>query len=284
MTLPPWIKQKAPNPAVFSQMKDILDTLHLHTVCESTHCPNMGECFAKGTATVMIMGDRCTRNCGFCAVESNAPKPLDSAEPAHVAAVAVKLKLKHIVITSVTRDDLTDGGACHFAQTIQAVRGASPSTTIEVLIPDLQGDRNSLKTICAAKPEIINHNLETVPSLYQKVRPQAKYERSLALLKTCKELDKSIYTKSGIMVGLGETFEEVTSLMKDLRQAECDILTIGQYLRPSPLHLEIAAFIPPEVFTEYKEMGERLGFKYVASGPLVRSSYHAEDFFPTIQS
>jgi lipoyl synthase len=284
MTLPPWIKQKAPNPAVLSQMREILDTLNLHTVCESAHCPNMGECFTKGTATVMIMGDRCTRNCGFCAVESNAPKPLDPAEPAHVAAMAVKLNLKHIVITSVTRDDLEDGGAHHFAQTVQAVRQATPSTTIEILVPDFQGNQTSIKTISAARPDIINHNLETVPSLYQKVRPQAKYERSLALLKAIKELDKSIYTKSGIMVGLGETFGEVITLMKDLRQAECDILTIGQYLRPSPLHLEIAAFIPPEVFNEYKEMGEKLGFKYVASAPLVRSSYHAEDFFPVLQS
>ena len=279
MKLPPWIKQKAPNPVIIKQMKDTLDTLQLHTVCESAHCPNLGECFAKGTATVMIMGNRCTRNCGFCAVESANPLPLDPAEPAHVAAMAVKLKLRHIVITSVTRDDVEDGGADHFAQTIKAVSKATPSTTVEVLIPDFKGNRKSIEKVIAANPKIINHNLETVPSLYEKVRPQAKYERSLALLKTIKELDKSIYTKSGIMVGLGETFQEVISLMEDLRQVKCDILTIGQYLRPSPLHLKITEFIPPEVFTEYKNIGQQLGFTHIASGPLVRSSYHADDFF-----
>jgi lipoyl synthase len=279
MTLPPWIKQKAPNPGVFDQMKDMLDTLNLHTVCVSAHCPNIGECFTKGTATVMIMGDSCTRNCGFCAVEKGTPLPLDPYEPQNVAAMAQKMNLKHMVITSVTRDDLPDGGAVHFAQTIRAVKLVNPSITVEVLIPDFKGIDSSIKEVAAAKPEIINHNLETVPSLYLKVRPQAQYRRSLGLLKRVKELDAVIYTKSGIMVGLGETFEEVAALMQDLRQAECDILTIGQYLRPSSSHLEVAEFVHPEVFAEYKALGLKMGFKYVASAPLVRSSYNAEEFF-----
>ncbi len=279
MTLPPWIKQKAPQPGVLEQMREMLDSLKLHTVCESAHCPNIGECFSKGTATVMIMGDRCTRNCGFCAVSKGPASPLDREEPAKVAAMVEKLKLKHVVITSVTRDDLKDGGADHFASTVKAVRHLNPTTTIEVLIPDFKGSISSLEKVVASKPEIINHNLETVPRLYKKVRPQAMYDRSLDLLKKVKELDDTIYTKSGIMVGLGETVDEVISLMEDLRLAGCDIITIGQYLRPSHSHLEIAEFIDPEVFAQYKATGEKLGFKYVASSPLVRSSYNAADFF-----
>ncbi len=279
MTLPPWIKQKTPNIDALSQMQDMLDNLKLHTVCESAHCPNIGECFTKGTATVMIMGDKCTRNCRFCTVQKGNPLPLDPEEPYNVAALAHQLSLKHVVITSVTRDDLLDGGAEHFAQTIQAVRKGRPSTTIEVLVPDFKGSSASIAAVVAAKPDIINHNLETVAYLYGKVRPQANYEQSLYLLKKAKELNPGLYTKSGIMVGLGETKQGVISLMDDLRNINCDILTIGQYLRPSVNHLEVAEFIKPEVFSEYKRIGENKGFKYVASAPLVRSSYNAGDFF-----
>ncbi|MBS4023810.1 MAG: lipoyl synthase [Dethiobacter sp.] len=281
MQLPPWIKQRAPAPGVLEQMKNMLDSLGLNTVCESAHCPNLGECFAKGTATVMIMGDRCTRSCGFCAVGKGLPHPPDPNEPANVAAMVNKLDLKHVVITSVTRDDLEDGGALQFAETVKAVKQKNAAVTVEVLIPDFKGSCASLEKVVETKPDIVNHNLETVPRLYQKVRPQAQYARSLSLLGKVKKLDAAIYTKSGIMVGLGETTGEVIALMEDLRGVGCDILTIGQYLRPSPLHLEIEDFIKPEIFGEYKTVAGKLGFKYVASSPLVRSSYNASDFFRT---
>ena len=279
MALPPWIRQKAPSADVLMQMKEMLDSLKLNTVCESAQCPNIGECFTKGTATVMIMGSRCTRNCGFCAVAKGDPSALDPEEPENVALLVKKLSLKHVVITSVTRDDLEDGGAGHFSRTIAAVRGASPLTTIEVLVPDFQGREGSIAAVAAVKPEIINHNLETVEALYDRVRPQANYRQSLALLKKVKELNLDLYTKSGIMVGLGETKKEVEALMNDLRGVGCDILTIGQYLRPSGRHLEVEEFIHPEVFREYRAMAEGKGFRFVASAPLVRSSYNAEIFF-----
>lgn len=279
MRLPSWLKQKAPNQEIMNQMREMLETLHLHTVCESAQCPNIGECYTKGTATVMILGDNCTRDCGFCAVNKKRPRPIEEGEPDSVAAMVGLLRLRHVVITSVTRDDLPDGGSGHFAKTINAVRKSNMNTTIEVLIPDFQGNKDSLKSVILAKPDILNHNLETVPRLYTRVRPQADYQRSLFLLEQVKETDNAIFTKSGIMVGLGETFNEVVSVMRDLRQVGCDILTIGQYLKPSPSHLAVAEFISPEVFEEYKLLGQDLGFRYVASGPLVRSSYNAEDFY-----
>ena len=279
MALPPWIRQKAPSAEVLMQMKEMLDSLKLNTVCESAQCPNIGECFTKGTATVMIMGSRCTRNCGFCAVQKGDPSALDPEEPENVALLVKKLSLKHVVITSVTRDDLEDGGAGHFSRTIAAVRRASPLTTIEVLVPDFQGREDSIAEVAAVKPEIINHNLETVEVLYDRVRPRADYRQSLALLKKVKELNPDLYTKSGIMVGLGETKKEVEALMDDLRGVDCDILTIGQYLRPSGRHLEVEEFIHPEVFQDYMAMAEGKGFRFVASAPLVRSSYNAEIFF-----
>lgn len=280
MTLPPWIKQKAQVESV-ARMRELLGSLQLNTVCESAHCPNIGDCFAKGTATVMIMGGRCTRRCGFCAVEKGEPWPLDPEEPESVARLVKALSLKHVVVTSVTRDDLPDGGAGPFARTIQAIKNSCPAVTIEVLIPDFQGKESSLKRVAAAKPDVINHNLETVPRLYKTVRPQADYPRSLKVLERARELNPAGYTKSGIMVGLGEKRKEVLALMVDLRGVGCDILTIGQYLRPSPGHLPVVEFIEPQVFSEYKELGEEKGFLYVASAPLVRSSYQAEKFFAT---
>jgi lipoyl synthase len=283
MIYPSWLKQKAPNQEAMSRMRDLLAKLHLNTVCEEAHCPNIGECYIKGTATVMILGDRCTRNCGFCKVTKMIPLPADAHEPKNVATLVDLLALKHVVITSVTRDDLIDGGSGHFAATIQTVRKVCPGTTIEVLIPDFQGNSESLRTVVDASPDLLGHNMETVPRLYPKVRPQAEYKRSLALLENVKNMDETIYTKSGIMLGLGETFTEVVSVMQDLRRSQCDILTIGQYLSPSSDHLPIAEFIAPEIFESYKVHGQELGFRYVESGPLVRSSYHAEKFLNYIK-
>lgn len=261
------------------KMKTILDSLKLHTVCESAHCPNLGECFGRGTATVMIMGGTCTRSCRFCAVVTGIPAPLDSDEPTGVAELVCSLGLKHVVITSVTRDDLPDGGAAHFARTIEAVKTAAPLSTIEVLVPDFLGNYHALGRVVAAKPHIISHNLETVPRLYSKVRPQADYGRSLNLLGAVKKIDPSIHTKSGIMVGLGESEAEVAALMDDLLAVGCDIMTIGQYLRPSKEHLAVDEYILPDRFEYYAQVGRQKGFKYVASAPLVRSSYNAGEFF-----
>lgn len=279
MTFPSWIKQKAPNEKKISHMRDILASLKLNTVCESAHCPNLGECFNKGTATVMILGNSCTRSCQFCAVNHGRPEPLNPDEPKNVADLTKKLGLAHVVITSVTRDDLEDGGAKHFSVTIEAVRNLNPKTTIEVLIPDFQDKTESLECVVQSQPDIINHNLETVAKLYNKVRPQANYSRSLELLGKVKVLNPDIYTKSGIMVGLGEETEEVYALMDDLINVGCDILTIGQYLRPSKEHLPVDKFIEPQAFINYQEIGEEKGFLYVAAAPLVRSSYNAKDFF-----
>jgi lipoic acid synthetase len=252
--------------------------LKLNTVCESALCPNLGECFARRTATFMILGKVCTRNCRFCAVEGGQPELLDPEEPRRVAEAATRLGLKHVVVTSVTRDDLPDGGAGQFAATIQALREKLPYAIIEVLTPDFQGERKAIASVVEAQPHIFNHNVETVPRLYPRVRPEADYRRSLEVLRTVKELAPSIYTKSGLMVGLGETREEVEQVMADLREINCDILTIGQYLRPSPQHLEVKEFIPPEVFDYYAEAGRKMGFLYVASAPFVRSSYNAAEF------
>ena len=271
---PEWLR-KTINLKEMTDMKKMLRSFSLHTVCESANCPNIGECFNNKTATFMILGRQCTRNCTFCNVENNTPEEIDLLEPQKVATAAKELGLKHVVVTCVTRDDIPDGGAQQFVNTIKAINKELPNSTVEVLISDLDGKLESLKTIVASKPDIINHNIETVPRLYDTVRPMAIYRRSLDLLKSVKELDSSIFTKSGIMVGLGETKEEVLTVMDDLLAVGCDILTIGQYLMPSLEHIPIAEYIHPDQFVEYKKIGEKKGFKFVASGPLVRSSYNA---------
>jgi lipoic acid synthetase len=274
---PEWLKKRIPNKRSIEEMEVLLRGLSLHTVCEGANCPNAGECFASRTATFMILGDTCTRNCRFCAVKKGEPLSLDPNEPEHVAEAAQKLALKHIVITSVTRDDLPDGGADHFASLVRCLRKACPNSTVELLIPDLQGNWEALEIIVNERPDVLNHNVETVPSLYPLVRPQAKYERSIELLRRVKEIDSSIITKSGLMVGLGEETEEVISVMGDLVDAGCDMLTIGQYLQPSPAHLPIAEYVTPEQFERYKRIALEKGFSFVASGPFVRSSYHAHE-------
>jgi lipoic acid synthetase len=278
---PEWLRKNI-DPKALKDMQFLLRSLSLHTVCESANCPNRGDCFRAGTATFMILGNICTRNCHFCAIRKGEPLPPDSGEPGRIAEAAQKLKLQHVVVTSVTRDDLDDGGAGHFAATIIALKSRLPESTIEVLIPDFQGSAEALSKVVGARPDIINHNLETVPSLYKKVRPQAIYVRSLELLK---RVNKSgIYSKTGIMVGLGETKEEVLSLMDDLAKAGCDMMTIGQYLQPSKEHLSVAGYIRPEQFEEYKRIAIQKGIKYVASAPLVRSSYNAAKSMEEIKS
>ena len=277
MSLPQWLKKRAPREEVLQEVKGLLRSYALHTVCEEARCPNMGECFQKRTATFLILGDICTRNCRFCAVKKKAPLPLDSQEPENVAQAVKKLGLRYVVITSVTRDDVSDGGAEQFAQTIREIKKINgQEIRVEVLIPDFKGSLPSLKKVIEAKPDVLNHNLETIFHLYPQVRPQADYERSLELLKRSKELDSSIYTKSGLMVGLGESFTEVIETMEDLREVECNILTIGQYLRPSSQHLAVKEFVTPARFKKYEETGQSLGFSYIASSPFVRSSYQAE--------
>lgn len=277
-----WLRRKLPEQKVLERMDSLLKELNLHTVCDSALCPNRGECFKKGTATFMILGNICTRNCQFCAVEKGKPLPLDSEEPRHIAQAAKHLSLKHIVVTSVTRDDLLDGGAKHFAQTITEVKKILPESTIEVLIPDFKGSWDALQIVIDTHPEVINHNIETVPRLYKLVRPKAVYKRSLELLRQIKIRDKNVFSKSGIMVGLGEEKDEMIKAMKDLREVGCDILTIGQYLKPSPHHLKVSNYIHPDEFEVYRNIGMSLGFKYVASAPLVRSSYHAGEILNKI--
>lgn len=280
--LPPWIKKRAPRTQIVEQMTSLLRSFSLHTVCEEAHCPNIGECFSWKTATFMILGNRCTRNCRFCAVEHKTPWSPDPEEPENVARAVKMLGLKYVVITSVTRDDLKDGGAGQFAQTIEKIRKINGrNIKIEILIPDFQGSLPSLETVIQAKPTVLNHNLETVPRLYPEVRPGANYLRSIKLLQRVKEIAPYLYTKSGLMVGLGETFSEVIEVMEDLRRADCNILTLGQYLRPSSSHLPVKQFIPPEKFSEYEKIGSQLGFSFVASGPFVRSSYRASEALPT---
>jgi lipoyl synthase len=274
---PEWIRVKGVDESVLNRMKGLLDRYHLHTVCESAVCPNMGTCFTAGTATFMILGNICTRNCSFCGVEGGKPLPADPVEPLHVAQAAVDLQLKHVVITSVTRDDLSDGGALQFAETVRQINRLLPDASTDVLIPDFQGSRESLAVVMAARPDILAHNLETVPRLYAACRQMAHYKRSLQVLKNAKELEPERFTKSGIMVGLGETREEILQVMQDLREVDCDFLTIGQYLRPSPEQIEVTEFIRPEVFEEYRQLGNEMGFRYVASSPFVRSSFHAEE-------
>jgi lipoic acid synthetase len=275
---PDWLRVKAPQWQRVGTVKEILRDLGLNTVCEEASCPNIGECFQAGTATFLIMGPACTRACPYCDIDfDKRPQPPDPQEPLHLAEAVRRLKLNHVVITAVNRDDLADGGAAQFARCITAVRELSPQTTIEVLIPDLCGNWEALAVILEAQPEVLNHNTETVPRLYRSVRPQGRYERSLKLLGRAKELSPRIYTKSGIMAGLGETDTEVRQVMTDLRAVDCDILTLGQYLQPSPKHLPVQAFIPPEQFDEWRRWGESLGFLQVVSSPLTRSSYHAEE-------
>jgi len=277
-----WLRRKLPNQIVLEQMYSLLEELNLHTVCDSALCPNRGECFEKGTATFMILGNVCTRNCKFCAVEKGEPLPLDQEEPHHIAQAAKHLNLKHIVVTSVTRDDLPDGGAECFAQTIMEIKKLLPENTIEILIPDFKGSWEALQIVIDAQPEVINHNIETVAHLYNLVRPKAVYKRSLELLRQVKIRGKNIISKSGIMVGLGEEKEEVIKTMKDLREVGCDIFTIGQYLKPSPHCLKVSEYIHPDKFEEYQNIGMSLGFAHVASAPLVRSSYHAGEILENI--
>lgn len=276
---PDWLKIKIQSNSHSNGVAEMLRKLNLHTVCEEANCPNLMECFSKKTATFMILGRECTRNCTFCTVSKNAPMTIDPEEPFNIAEGVKKLGLKHVVITSVTRDDLLDGGADHFVKVINAVKEASPTTAIEVLIPDFQGNREALLEVVKANPKVINHNIETIKRLYPEVRPMANYERSLELLKRIKEMDPSIFSKSGLMVGLGETKEEVFQLLSDLRKFGCDIVTIGQYLAPSKKHHPVIEYVTPEVFEIYKKKAEEMGFKFVASSPLVRSSYHAGEAF-----
>jgi len=277
---PDWIKVRLPSNPVFFSTKALISDLKLHTVCESAQCPNRWECWSGGTATFMIAGERCTRACGFCAVDTAKPFPLEEDEPARVAEAILRLGLKHVVITAVARDDVADGGAMHFARTIEAVRAAKPEVIIEVLTPDFNGKEESLKIVLAAKPHVFNHNLETVERLTPLVRSRAKYRLSLDFLKRAGELASGIITKSGLMLGLGEKENEIFQAMDDLREAGVGVLTMGQYLRPTPNHLPVVEYITPETFVLYGDIARRKGFHHVASGPLVRSSYHADDFNP----
>ncbi len=274
---PEWLRVKAPQRERVGNVKDILRDLALNTVCEEASCPNIGECFNAGTATFLIMGPACTRACPYCDIDfEKKPKALDPTEPTRLAEAVRRLRLNHVVITSVNRDDLPDGGASQFQHCIEAIRTVSPRTTIEVLIPDLCGNWDALDIILQAKPEVLNHNTETVPRLYRRTRPQGNYQRSLELLKRTRESAPWIYTKSGLMVGLGETDAEIREVMADLRGVDCDILTIGQYLQPTTKHLNVDDFITPAQFDAWREYGEGLGFLQVVSSPLTRSSYHAE--------
>jgi lipoyl synthase len=277
---PDWIKVRLPRSPVFFSTKALISDLRLHTVCESAQCPNRWECWSQGTATFMIAGDRCTRACGFCAVSTAKPFALEADEPQRVAEAVRRMRLKHIVITAVARDDLADGGAEHFAQTIRAVRALDPEIVIEVLTPDFNGKEPALASVAAAQPDIFNHNLETVERLTPFVRSRAKYRLSLSVLRRMKAADPAVVTKSGLMLGLGETESELFQAMDDLRDAQVQVLTLGQYLRPTPQHLPVVEYVRPETFAFYKEVAERKGFEYVASGPLVRSSYHAADYHP----
>ncbi|MFQ3574055.1 MAG: lipoyl synthase [Thermodesulfovibrionales bacterium] len=273
MHLPPWLKTKSIN---LHKTKRLLRRYRLHSVCEESRCPNQSLCFSKPTATFLILGDICTRDCGFCSVKHGQPKPLDYDEPARIAGAVKELGLKHVVITSVTRDDIHDGGASIFADTISSIRANSAHTTIEVLIPDFKANEKALAKVIDAKPDVINHNLETIKRLYPSVRPQADYQRSLSILKFIKEKDKALITKSGFMLGLGEQIDEVYDMIDDLASVSCDILTIGQYLMPSKKNIKVVEYIKPEVFEEIKTYALQKGFRYVASGPLVRSSMNAE--------
>jgi len=283
---PPWIVKRlslAPSnkkggEEEVNKTRNLLRKLDLHTVCEGARCPNLWECFAESTATFMILGNICTRNCMFCGVAKGTPLPLDRKELKRIAQAVKRLRLRHVVITSVTRDDLPDGGASQFLFTVMEVRSIDHDVIIEVLVPDFAGSKEGIRQVLEARPDIIAHNLETVPSLYRKVRPEASYERSLKLLELVKSLKPKVYTKTGLMLGLGEKEREILGVMEDLRRIDCDILTMGQYLQPSSSHLEVRRFIPPGKFEEYRQMAEKMGFLFVAAGPFVRSSYRVSEF------
>jgi lipoic acid synthetase len=281
MRKPPWLKKRIPAFQDLQRIKSILTETGLHTVCEEARCPNLGECFTQGTATILILGRICTRSCGFCAVEHGFPDPLDEAEPEHVAQAVKRMGLRYVVVTSVTRDDLPDGGASQFARTILAIRELDQGIKVEVLVPDFNGNSNSLSRVLQERPNVLNHNIETIPRLYSSVRPEADYRRSLDLLKRSKESHPSLLTKSGFMLGLGETKEEVLDLLRDLTDVRCDLLTIGQYLQPRTDRLPVVKYISPEEFEVYRRLAEEMGFKMVASGPFVRSSFHASQMFET---
>ncbi len=277
LRLPEWVKRSVLNTTENRETRLILKEQKLNTICESGRCPNKGECWAKGTATFMLMGSLCTRTCRFCAVNKGMPAPLEEDEPERIATAAAKMGLKHVVLTSVNRDDLLDQGANHFARTITAIKAAIPGVAVEVLTPDFQGRRDALEIVLAAYPVVYNHNVETVPRLYKRVRPGSKYDRSLKVLAMAKEITKDVPTKSGLMLGVGETFDEVREVMRDLRAIDCDFLTLGQYLRPTRDQLPVKRYVEPAEFDELAAYGWEIGFKMVHAGPLVRSSYHAEE-------
>ena len=274
---PSWLKVKAPGGPNYLRLKQLMRELDLHTVCEEAHCPNVGECWEHGTATFMILGDVCTRNCAYCAVAHGRPPKFDPSEPERVAEAATVMKLQHVVLTSVDRDDLPDFGAWAFAETIRQIRLRSPSTSVEVLVPDFQGREDSIRAVLDAAPDIYNHNTETVPRLYKKCRPGGRYERVMNIFTTAKRLAPHIATKTGMILGMGETNEEIIEVMKDLRAVDVDILTLGQYLRPSDAHIALDRYVTPDDFRRFYDIGMDLGFRHVESGPLVRSSYHAWD-------
>ena len=274
---PDWLKVRAPGSENYLRLKGLMRTLGLHTVCEEANCPNIGECWHHGTATFMILGDTCTRSCGYCNVTHGMPKPPDAAEPAKVASAIHAMELSYVVVTSVDRDDLPDFGASHFASTIRETRARIPQCRIEVLIPDFQGDERALQIVLAARPDVLNHNIETVPRLYRTARPGGRYDRALQLLDRARTFTPDIPTKSGLMVGLGETFDEVVATLRDLRSAGCRIVTIGQYLRPSLANLPMDRYYAPSEFAELKRLAVEMGFGHAESGPLVRSSYHAHE-------
>ena len=272
---PSWLKVRAPGGPNYLRLKQLMRDLDLHTVCEEARCPNVGECWEHGTATFMILGDVCTRNCAYCAVAHGRPPKFDPTEPERVGEAAGAMNLQHVVLTSVDRDDLPDFGAWAFAETIRQIKLRSPSTSVEVLVPDFQGREDSIRTVLEAEPDIYNHNTETVPRLYKKCRPGGRYERVMGIFTAAKRLAPHIPTKTGVILGMGETNEEVVQVMKDLRAVDVDILTLGQYLRPSDSHVALDRYVTPEDFRRFYEIGMSLGFRHVESGPLVRSSYHA---------
>ncbi|MFH0846570.1 MAG: lipoyl synthase [Chloroflexota bacterium] len=275
--LPDWFKIKLGNPGAVLGTRKLLGDLRLNTICQSALCPNLTECFSQGTATFLILGNTCTRNCTFCAVKKGLPKPIDESEPGNILKAVTILNLDYVVLTSVTRDDLADGGASHFASTIKLFH--DKNIKVEVLIPDFQGSLSALRTVVEASPEVLNHNLETVPRLYPAVRPEADYSRSLTILCGVKRLNPTLATKSGLMLGLGETRDEIISVMRDLREAGCDLITLGQYLSPSSRHHPVARFIPPDEFESYRELALKMGFAGVASAPRVRSSFEAKELY-----
>jgi lipoic acid synthetase len=276
---PDWLRRRLPSGPGFEKIRAMIERGQLHTVCQEAACPNIWECFSHETATFLILGDRCTRNCRFCAVDHAPPEPPDPAEPVRVAQAVADMNLRYVVITSVTRDDLPDGGAAQFAETIVRIRERIPEAQVEVLIPDFQGNHQSLLTVLQARPAVLNHNLETVPRLYENVRPGAVYERSLSLIRRVSEEGQGVPPKSGLMLGLGETDPEIEETLRDLRQAGCRFLTLGQYLQPSEAHLPVERFVRPEEFDRWARVARELGFERVASGPFVRSSYHAKDLY-----